>query len=90
MSNAAILIRVRTAMSIKKLSVFTENELPATGFVRLPAIVAPHGVFPVSKSTWWAGIAAGRYPRPVRLSERTSAWRVDDIRKLIATHGGRP
>ena len=84
MSNAAILIRVRTAMSIKKLTVFTANELPATGFVRLPAIVAPRGVFPVSKSTWWAGIAAGRYPRPVKLSERTSAWRVDDIRTLIA------
>ena len=71
-------------MSMMKSPVFPVKELPAEGFVRLPAIVSPHGVFPVSKSSWWAGIAAGRYPRPVKLSARTSAWRVDDIRKLIA------
>lgn len=65
--------------------VFPKNKLPDEGFVRLPAIIAPHGVFPISKSTWWAGIAAGHYPKPVKLSERTSAWRVADIRKLIAS-----
>lgn len=68
-----------------KSPLFQENVLPTEGFVRLPAIVAPHGVFPVSKSAWWAGIAAGRYPKPVKLSERTSAWTVEDIRKLIAS-----
>lgn len=67
-----------------KPPIFPQKVLPETGFVRLPVIIGPNGVFPVSKSAWWAGIAAGRYPRPVKLSERTSAWRVADIRKLIA------
>ena len=64
------------------------KELPNTGFVRLPFIVGPLGVFPVSRSAWWAGIADGRYPKPVKLSQRTSAWRVDDIRALIDKMGG--
>ena len=61
------------------------NELPSSGFVRLPAIIAPHGPIPVSKSTWWAGIKTGRYPKPVKLSARISAWRVEDIRAFIET-----
>jgi prophage regulatory protein len=60
-----------------------DNELPKTGFLRLPSIIAPHGPIPVSKSTWWAGIKTGRYPKPVKLSARISAWRVEDIRAFI-------
>ena len=59
------------------------NELPQTGFLRLSAIVAPHGPIPVSKSTWWAGVKDGRYPKPVKLSTRITAWRVEDIRAFI-------
>ncbi len=58
--------------------------LPAQGFVRLPAVLA---VFPVGKSTWWAGVKSGRFPRPVKLGARMSAWRVEDIRVLLAAHG---
>lgn len=54
--------------------------LPDTGFVRLPTILR---VYPVSRSSWWAGIRAGRYPQPVKLGERCTAWRVEDIRDLI-------
>jgi prophage regulatory protein len=61
----------------------TPNELPKTGFLRLSAIVAPHGPIPVSKSTWWAGVKSGRYPKPVKLSTRVTAWRVEDIRAFI-------
>jgi predicted DNA-binding transcriptional regulator AlpA len=25
----------------------------------------------------------GRYPKPVKLGERASAWRVEDIRRLV-------
>jgi predicted DNA-binding transcriptional regulator AlpA len=58
--------------------------LPPTGFVRLPGILAPHGPIPVSKSTWWAGIKEGRYPKPVKLGPRITAWRVEDIHSLIS------
>lgn len=59
--------------------------LPETGFVRLPDVLK---VFPVSRSTWWAGIKEGRYPAPVKLGVKMSAWRVDDIRNLITEMGG--
>jgi prophage regulatory protein len=59
--------------------------LPEVGFVRLCSIIAPIGPIPVSKSTWWNGIRSGRFPRPVKLGPRTTAWRVEDIRKLIET-----
>ncbi len=57
--------------------------LPETGFVRLVSILAPRGPIPVSKSTWWAGIRTGRFPKPVKLGPRTTAWRVEDIKRLI-------
>ena len=41
--------------------------------------------YPVSKSTWWSGVKAGRFPQPVRLSERTTAWKASDIDALIAS-----
>ena len=58
-----------------------DYNLPQTGFVRLPDVLK---VFPVSKSTWWAGIKEGRYPQSVKLGPKTTAWRVEDIRDLIA------
>lgn len=61
-----------------------QSILPETGFVRLPAILK---VFPVSRSTWWAGVKDGRYPQPVKLGLKITAWRVEDIRALIASHG---
>jgi prophage regulatory protein len=56
------------------------NELPEIGFVRERQVLR---VFPVSRSTWWNGIRNGKYPKPVTLSERITAWRVSDIRALI-------
>jgi len=54
--------------------------LPQIGFVRLKDILR---VYPVSSSTWWAGVKSGRYPEPIKLSARTTAWKVDDIKSLI-------
>lgn len=66
------------------------DNLPATGFLRLPSILGPHGPIPVSKSTWWHGVKVGRYPAPVKLGPRITAWRAEDIRALIATMGKDP
>jgi prophage regulatory protein len=59
------------------------DQLPKAGFLRLKAILAPIGPIPVSKSTWWAGVADGRFPRPLKLGARITVWRVSDIRALI-------
>ena len=56
-----------------------------TGFLRLKYILAPLGPIPVGRSTWWAGVKSGRFPRPVKLGPRITAWRVEDIRRLIDT-----
>jgi len=40
-----------------------DNIENSTGFVRLSGILAPRGPIPVSKSTWWAGVKSGRYPK---------------------------
>lgn len=69
------------------------HQLPESGFLRLPQIIGDkkRGVpplIPVSKSTWWAGVRARRYPAPVKLGPRTTAWTVDSIRKLIESMQG--
>lgn len=54
--------------------------LPETGFLRLSEILK---FIPISKSSWWKGIKAGKYPAGIKLSSRTTAWRAEDIRALI-------
>lgn len=75
--------------------VTTSNQFPETGFLRIWQIVgdskatppiAP--LIPVGKSTWWQGVKSGKFPQPVKLGERTTAWRVEDIRKLMASFQG--
>jgi len=41
------------------------------------------GIFPVSRTTWYDGIAKGIYPPPVKLGSRAVAWRVEDVFKLL-------
>jgi prophage regulatory protein len=67
-------------------------QLPETGFLRLPQIIGnPNAVpptpplIPIKKSSWWAGVKSGKFPKPVKLGPRTTAWRVEDIRNLIAS-----
>lgn len=57
--------------------------LPETGLLRLASILAPVGPIPVGKSTWWEGVKTGRFPQPVKLGPRVTAWRAEDIRGLI-------
>ena len=62
-----------------------KNELPEIGFVRERQVLR---VFPVGRSTWWNGVRDGKYPQPVKLSDRITAWRVSDIRALIEAASG--
>jgi prophage regulatory protein len=68
------------------------SQLPETGFLRLPQIIGnPKAVppipalYPIGKSSWWSGVKSGRFPQPVKLGPRVTAWRVEDIRTLIAS-----
>lgn len=66
-------------------------QLPETGYLRLSQIIGNPkanppipAIIPVSKSSWWAGCASGKFPQPVKLGPRTTAWRISDILNLIA------
>ena len=66
------------------------NQLPETGFLRLSQIIGNPAkgippLIPVKKSTWWAGVKTGRFPQPVKLGPRVTAWRVEDLRSFIAS-----
>ena len=66
------------------------HKLPEVGYLRLVQIIGDQTrqppvlpLIPVSKSTWWDGVRSGRYPQPIKLGPRITAWRVEDIRALI-------
>ena len=53
------------------------TELPKTGFLRQSEII-PNPI-PFSPATLWRKVKDGTFPAPVKLSERVTAWRVEDI-----------
>lgn len=68
------------------------HQLPETGYLRLSQIIGNPkanppipAIIPVCRATWWSGIRSGRFPASVKLGPRTTAWRVEDIRALVAS-----
>ncbi|PPK69393.1 AlpA family transcriptional regulator [Methylobacter tundripaludum] len=64
------------------------NQLPETGFLRIWHIVGNKktnipALIPISRTSFLNGVKSGKYPKPVKLGERTTAWKVEDIRNLI-------
>lgn len=66
------------------------HNIPKTGLLRVKQIIGDPkatppipAIIPVSRSTWWSGVKSGRFPQPVKLGPRTTAWRVSDIREMI-------
>ncbi|MBM2295111.1 AlpA family phage regulatory protein [Sulfitobacter pseudonitzschiae] len=75
--NPAILIT--TEPSSPKAPTFTaRNQL----LYRVSEIAGPDGMFPLSISSWWAGVRSGLYPQPVKLGPRLTAWRAEDLEHL--------
>lgn len=70
------------------------DTLPVTGFVRIWQIVGCRkrgipALIPIGRTTFLNGIRSGKYKiNPVKLGERTTAYRVEEIRALIAELGG--
>ncbi|HAU0805559.1 TPA: AlpA family phage regulatory protein, partial [Legionella pneumophila] len=38
---------------------------------------------PIGKSTWWAGVKSGRFPKPIKFGPRMTVWKVEDIKAFI-------
>jgi predicted DNA-binding transcriptional regulator AlpA len=61
------------------------QNLPSTGFLRQSQIVG--SIIPVGASTLWRWVNAGTFPKPVKLSERVTAWRCEDVRAWLDQQG---
>lgn len=63
------------------------------GYLRIWQIVGDRKrgiepLLPVGRSTFLAGVKSGKYPKPVKLGERTTAWRKADILALLDSVDG--
>ena len=59
--------------------------LPDSAYVREAHLVSsPHALLPFSASTLWRMVAAGLFPRPTKLAQRITVWRVGDVRAWLA------
>lgn len=62
------------------------NPIPEQGYLRLSQIVGNRKanpvippIVPISKASWWRGVKSGRYPKPIKLTKRTTVWRANEI-----------
>ena len=71
----------------------TNYVLPESGFLRQSDLVgvrergekpARRGLIPFSATTLWRKVNADEFPRPVKLGENITAWRVEDVRAGLA------
>jgi predicted DNA-binding transcriptional regulator AlpA len=62
-----------------------ESSTRKTGLLRLPQVLE---LVPVSKSTLWNMVKEGRFPKPVKLSERCTCWRAADVYGFVDGLGG--
>lgn len=58
--------------------------VPTAGFLRLKQVLQ---LIPIGKTQWYAGLKEGRFPQPIKLGPRTSAYRAEDISALIERLG---
>ncbi|MDM0117514.1 AlpA family phage regulatory protein [Variovorax sp. J22R133] len=83
------LINARPSSAVAQSDWF--DKLSDDAFLRLADLVRTprrrnaQGLLPFSSSTLWHMVADGRFPKPVKLSEGVTAWRVRDIRAWLCT-----
>jgi len=57
------------------------DQMPNSAFIRLPVIMSLYGV---SAATIWRGVQRLTIPKPVKLTERCTAWNVGLVRAALA------
>lgn len=60
--------------------IMSHTPLPATGFVRQAQLLP---LVPFSAATLWRKVKDRTFPAPVKLSERITAWKVEEVRAWI-------
>lgn len=57
------------------------DQLPDSANVRLPVVMRLYGI---SSASVWRGVKAGTIAKPRKLTPRTTAWLVRDLRQALA------
>lgn len=61
------------------------HKLTPGGFIRERQLRP--SIIPIAHSSLWRMVKDGRFPRPVKLSERVTAWKTDDVIAWVAEQG---
>lgn len=61
------------------------SSLPSEGFVRLDSFLGQGKALPISRSSWYALVRAGKAPKPIAMGPRTAVYSVHSIREFIAS-----
>lgn len=48
---------------------------------------ARQGLLPMGETTIWDKVRSGEFPQPVKLTERITAWRIEDIQEWMQSKG---
>ena len=61
--------------------------------IRLPEIIGnkktgEKGLLSIGATSWWLGVRAGRFPKPVKLGPRTTAWRESEVLEIVKQGAG--
>lgn len=56
--------------------------LPTTGYVREKQLI-DGGILPFSAKTLWRKVKDGTFVQPVKLGERITAWKVEEVRQWL-------
>lgn len=61
------------------------DQLPDSAYIRLPVLKRLYGI---SAASCWRGVKNSTIPKPVKISERCTAWSVKAIRADLAAKAG--
>lgn len=77
-------VTTRHVGGFQAMSLHASSELPREGFVRVGTLAKVLGIAVV---TVWRWTANGKLPQPVKLSERVTAWRAEEVRDWMNAQG---
>lgn len=64
---------------------------PANRLIRINELASSKGqpgIVPISPATLWRWVKAGKFPAPIRLSDRVTAWESAKVRAWIEAQAG--
>lgn len=59
----------------------TPNPLPATGYASAKTLA---GMLETTPATIWRWSKKGRLPKPVKLGEGTTRWKIEEVNEALA------